>query len=62
MTKTEIKIEIQKVLDNVPENVLQDILDLLKGLQNQPPHKLEITHSLRQIIAEDKELLEKLAQ
>jgi hypothetical protein len=62
MTKTEIKIEIQKVLDNVPENVLQDILDLLKGLQNQPLDKLEITHSLRQIIAEDKELLEKLAQ
>jgi hypothetical protein len=62
MTKTEIKIEIQKVLDNVPENVLQDILDLLKGLQNQPLDKLEITHSLLQIIAEDKELLEKLAQ
>jgi hypothetical protein len=62
MTKTEIKIEIQKVLDNVPENVLQDILDLLKGLQNQPLDKLEITHSLRQILAEDKELLEKLAQ
>ena len=62
MTKTEIKIEIQKVLDNVPENVLQDILDLLKGLQNQPPDKLEITHSLLQIIAEDKELLEKLSQ
>ena len=62
MTKTEIKIEIQKVLDNVPENVLQDILDLLKGLQNQPLDKLEITHSLREIIAEDKELLEKPAQ
>jgi hypothetical protein len=62
MTKTEIKSEIQKVLDNVPENVLQDTLDLLKGLQNQPLDKLEITHSLRQIIAEDKELLEKLAQ
>ena len=62
MTKTEIKIEIQKVLDNVPENVLQDILNLLKGLQNQPLDKLEITHSLRQILAEDKELLEKLAQ
>lgn len=62
MTKTEIKNEIQKVLDNVPENVLQDILGLLKGLQNQPGDKLEITHSLRQILAEDKELLEKLAQ
>lgn len=62
MTKTEIKIEIQKALDNVPENILQDILDLLKGLQNQPLNKLEMTHSLRQILEEDKELLEKLAQ
>ncbi len=62
MTKTEIKIEIQKALDNVHENILQDILDLLKGLQNQPLNKLEMTHSLRQILEEDKELLEKLAQ
>ncbi len=62
MTKTEIKFEIQKVLDNIPENVLFDILGLLKGLENQSPDKLEITHSLRQILAEDKELLEKLAQ
>ncbi len=62
MTKTEIKNEIQKVLDNVPENVLQDILDLLKGLQNHPDYKIEMTHSLRQILTEDKELLEKLAK
>ena len=62
MTKTEIKDEIQKVLDNVPENVLQDILELLKGIQNQPEGKLELTHSLRHILTEDKELLEKLAQ
>lgn len=60
MTKIEIKNEIQKVLENVPENILQDILHLLKGLQNQPNDKLEITHSLRQILVEDKELLEKL--
>jgi hypothetical protein len=62
MTKTEIKIEIQKALDNVPENVLQDILDLLKSLQNQPGDRLKLTQSLRQILLEDKELLGKLAQ
>jgi hypothetical protein len=62
MTKTEIKIEIQKVLDNVPENLLHDILDLLKDLQNESPKRIEITHSLRQILAEDKELLERLAK
>ena len=52
MTKLEIKNEIQKVLENMPENILQDILDLLKGLQNQAIDKLEITHALRQIIDE----------
>jgi glucose-6-phosphate-specific signal transduction histidine kinase len=62
MTKLEIKNEIQKVLENIPENILQDILDLLKRLQNQAIDKLEITHALRQIIDEDKELLEKLAK
>jgi hypothetical protein len=62
MTRTEIKNEIQKVLENVPENVLQDILDLIKDFQNQPGNRLELTHSLRKILNEDKELLEKLAQ
>lgn len=62
MTKTEIKNEIQKVLESIPENILQDILDLLKDLQNQPGGNLEMTHSLRQILIEDKELLERLAQ
>lgn len=62
MTRIELKNEIQKVLENVPENILQDILDLLKVIQNQPNDKLEITHSLRQILDEDKELLENLAQ
>jgi hypothetical protein len=62
MNKTEIKNEIQKVLDNVPENVLQDILVLLKDLQNQPGDKLALSHSLRQILSEDKEVLEKLAK
>lgn len=62
MTKAEIKNEIQNLLDTVPENVLQDILGLLKRLQNQPGDKLELSHSLRKILTEDKELLEKLAQ
>jgi hypothetical protein len=61
MTKAEIKLEIQKVLDNVPENILQDILSLLKGLQGKSTD-IELTHSLRQILTEDKELLDRLAK
>lgn len=62
MTKTEIKIEIQKVLDNVPENLLHDILGLLKDFQNESTERIQITHSLRQILSEDKELLDRLAK
>ena len=62
MTKTQIKSEIQKVLDNVPENMLRDILDFLKELQEQPVSKVKLANNLRKILLEDKELLEKLAQ
>jgi mRNA-degrading endonuclease RelE of RelBE toxin-antitoxin system len=62
MTKTQIKTEIQKVLDSVPETILQDVLDFLKELQDQPIEKVKLTNNLRQILAQDKELLERLAQ
>ncbi len=62
MTKTQIQSEIQKVLDSVPESILQDVLDFLKELQAQPVDKVKLTNNLRQILSEDKELLEKLAQ
>ncbi len=62
MTKTQIQTEIQKVLDGVPESILQDVLDFLKALQDQPAEKVRLTNNLRQILSEDKELLEKLAQ
>jgi mRNA-degrading endonuclease RelE of RelBE toxin-antitoxin system len=62
MTKTQIKSEIQKVLDEVPENLLPDILDFLKELQEQPTKKVQLTNHLRKILLEDKVLLEKLAK
>jgi hypothetical protein len=62
MTKIQIQSEILKVLDSVPENVLLDVLDFLKELQHQPADKVRLTNNLRQILAEDKDLLEKLAQ
>jgi hypothetical protein len=62
MTKTQLQTEIQKVLDSVPETILQDVLDFLKALQDQPEDKVRMTNNLRQILSEDKELLEKLAQ
>ncbi|MCE2893545.1 MAG: hypothetical protein LW721_03840 [Flammeovirgaceae bacterium] len=62
MTTNEIKSEIQKSLDNVPESVLQDILDFLKQAENQPADRLNLMKDLRDILTEDKELLERLAK
>jgi hypothetical protein len=62
MTTKEIKSETQKSLDKVPESVLHDILDFLRQVENQPTDRLNLTRNLRDIITEDKELLEKLAK
>ena len=62
MTTKEIKSEIQKTLDNIPENVLQDILDYLKLIQGKSADKIKLSKNLRDILTEDKELLERLAK
>jgi hypothetical protein len=62
MTTKEIKSEIQKALDNVPENALQDILEYLKELEGKTADQIKLAKNLRDILHEDKELLEKLAK
>lgn len=62
MTSVEIKTEIQKVIDQVPETVLPDVLDFLKELQIKSEDQIKLVSNLRKIISEDRELLEKLAQ
>jgi mRNA-degrading endonuclease RelE of RelBE toxin-antitoxin system len=62
MTSVQIKNEIQKALDQVPETVLQDILDFVKELQTQTPEQIKLTNNLKKILLEDKSLLQRLAQ
>lgn len=62
MTKAQIQSEIQKLLETVPENVLKDVFDFLKEFKSQPEGNINLANNLRQILAEDKELLEKLAK
>ena len=62
MSRDELKEEIVKVLETVPEDILEDVLDYLKLLITNPKEKLSMTKKLRQIINEDEELLQKLAQ
>ncbi len=62
MTAIEIKKEISKVLDQVPENLLADILDLLKEVQSDRTSNSTLTSNFGKILSEDSELLHKLAQ
>jgi len=62
MTTKQIKSEIQKLLDNVPDSILQDLLDLLKQAQKQTSDQLELSNYLKKILSEDKQLLEMLAK
>lgn len=62
MSTQELKQEINKSLDEVPESVLREILSLLKQVENQSPERVDLSMRLSQILKEDKELLERLAQ
>ena len=62
MTTKEIKLEIHKALDNIPENALQIILEYLKELEGKTADQIKLAKNLRDILAEDKDLLERLAK
>jgi len=62
MDATQVRTEIQKVLDEVPEEVLSDVLEYLKELQRQSAGNIQLIKFMKQTLLEDKELLEKLAQ
>ena len=62
MTAIEIKKEISKVLDQVPEKLLADILDLLKEVQSDNSSSATLTSNFKKILSEDSDLLHKLAQ
>lgn len=62
MTKEQLKEEIQRALDEVPETALADILKYLKEVSSKSSDKVEMSQKLRKILDEDKELLDRLAQ
>lgn len=61
MNVIEIKKEINKALDQVPENTLVDILNLIKEVQTENS-TATLTLNLNKILSEDSDLLHKLAQ
>lgn len=62
MSKEEVKYEINKVLDLLPDKALEDLLSFLKNIERKPSSSMLDNDILAKILSEDNELLEKLAK
>lgn len=62
MSREEVKTAINQLLDNTPEQVLQEVYTYLKSVQGKSEQSVALSQDLRTILTEDKELLERLAQ
>lgn len=62
MTAKDLKIEIQKALDKIPENFLEEVLTYLQEVQKRTASEFSNSQHLQKILTEDRELLKKLAQ
>jgi hypothetical protein len=62
MSTKELKERINKVLDSIPDEVLEEVLKYLKSLTNKSKDNIILSQNLKRILEEDKNLLERLAQ
>lgn len=62
MEREEVKTAIYQLLDSTSEEVLQEVYDYLKTIQERPDRMLKLSRNMNTILAEDKSLLERLAQ
>ncbi|MEI7981251.1 MAG: hypothetical protein WCI71_06330 [Bacteroidota bacterium] len=62
MTTKDLRKEINRVIQEVPENFLEDILSYLRNIEKKSKKDIEALSDLKRIIKEDQELLEKLAK
>jgi glutamyl-tRNA reductase len=62
MTTKDLRKEINRVIQKVPDDFLTDILSYLKDVENKSKNEFDSLRHLKQIFKEDQELLEKLAK
>jgi len=62
MTKQEVKSQIDEILDTLPEDYLEKVLAYLKTLSKVSVSEVKRSSALVQIIREEREVLQKLAQ
>jgi hypothetical protein len=62
MAPKELKDKINKVIDNMPDEILEDVFNYLKAMTIKSRSDIMLSQNLGKIIEEDKNLLEKLAK
>lgn len=62
MTTADLRKEINKVIEQVPDDFLDDILAYLKEFEQKSKKDVESANLLRKIIKEDHHLLERLSK
>jgi len=62
MATKELKDKINKVIDNMPDDILEDVFNYLKAMTSKSRSDIMLSQNLGKIIEEDRNLLEKLAQ
>ena len=62
MTALELKVEITRKLEVLPENSLTELLDLIKEMEQYPELDIASVYQIKQIIAENRQLLQKLTE
>jgi hypothetical protein len=62
MAPKELKDKINKVIDSMPDDILEDVFNYLKAMTSKSRSDIMLSQNLGKIIEEDRNLLEKLAQ
>lgn len=61
MTVIELKSEIRKKIDELPEELLPYVLEYFRLVQRQSVDQVKLGKNIKKILVEDKELFERLA-
>jgi restriction endonuclease Mrr len=60
--KMEVKQEIAQIVNKLPDEVLEELLQYLRQVEKTTPEKMRLSLNLNTILAEDREVLGKLAK
>ena len=61
MAEQDIRKRIHQVVDEMPDEILQNILEYFQEIEQSPTEKVRLYHNFKKILSEDKALLHKLA-